>query len=129
MAKYRRIRVNEEVSRVIIETLRTVKDPRISQQFITITSCNVSGDLKYAKVYYSVIDTSCENLKSTKQGLISATGYIRSQLAQILNMRQTPELIFEYDDSVIQGNRINEILKEINKNQNIEKDEKEDKDE
>ena len=125
MAKYRRIRVNEEVSRVIIETLRTVKDPRISQQFITITSCNVSGDLKYAKVYYSVIDTSPENLKSTKQGLISATGYIRSQLAQILNMRQTPELIFEYDDSVIQGNRINEILKKINKNQNQEKEESE----
>lgn len=123
MAKYRKIRVNEEVSRVIIETLRTVKDPRIATQFITITSCNVSGDLKYAKVYYSLFDTSPENLKATKQGLISATGYIRSQLAQILNMRQTPELIFEYDDSVIQGNRINEILKEINKGKSSSEEE------
>lgn len=113
MAKYRNIRINEEVSRVLTETLRNVKDPRVSSQFITITSCNVSQDLKYAKVYYSLFDTSKENLKEVKAGLISATGYMRSCLAQTLNLRQTPELIFEYDDSVIQGNRINELLKEI----------------
>lgn len=114
MAKFRKERIDEEVSRAITEIVRNVKDPRVSSNFITITSCDVTRDLKYAKIYYSLIDSSPENIKSTNQGLVSATGYIRMQLAQMLNLRQTPILTFIYDDSMIRGSKINEILKEIN---------------
>ena len=122
MAKYRSTRINEEVAKVITEALRTVKDPRVASQFITITSCNVTNDLKFAKVYYSLFDVSEENLKETKQGLRSASGYIRSQLAQKLNLRITPELTFIYDDGPIKSTRINEILKNISEENKVGED-------
>lgn len=125
MAKFRKERIDEEVSRALTEIIRGVKDPRVSSNFITITACNVTKDLKYAKVYFSLIDSSPENIKETNQGLISATGYIRMQLAQMLNLRQTPSLTFIYDDSMIRGNKINEILKEIKFSESEETDIKE----
>ena len=63
MPKYRRARINDEVSRVIAEALRDVKDPRVKNEMITITSCDVSGDLKFAKVYFSVYGVKQENIK------------------------------------------------------------------
>lgn len=118
MAGYRKIRVNDEVARVITETLRTVKDPRVAGEMITVTSCDVSGDLKYAKVYFSVFGADEEKIKEVKKGLYSAAGYIRSQLAGRLNMRQTPELTFEYDDAISRGADIFELLKKANVTEN-----------
>ena len=54
MPNYRKARINDEVARVISDALREVKDPRVSSSLVTVTSCEVSGDLKYAKVYFSV---------------------------------------------------------------------------
>ena len=114
MAGYRRVRVNDEVARVLNEALRTVKDPRVAGEMITVTQCDVSGDLKYAKVYFSVLGAGNDKIKEIKKGLYSAAGYLRSQIAHTLDMRQTPELSFEYDNAMERGANISELLKKAN---------------
>lgn len=112
MAKYRRERINDEVTRVVAEALRSVKDPRVSGSMITITQSRVTGDLKYARIYFSVLgQTSQEELKEIKKGLYSAQGFIRHAIAEGINLRITPELTFEYDDSMAHGAHIESLLK------------------
>ena len=111
MPKYRRARINDEVSRVIAEALREVKDPRVKNEMITITSCDVSGDLKFAKVYFSVYGAKPENIKEIKKGLYSAAGFLRRAIAEKINLRITPELNFEYDNAMERGANISELLK------------------
>ncbi len=105
MPKYRRERVNNSVMKEISLIVREVKDPRIGM--ITVTGADVSGDLKYAKIYFSAFDA---DVKETLKGLKSASGYIRFQLAQRLNLRVTPELTFIHDESVSHGAQIAAIL-------------------
>ena len=71
----------------------------------------MTNDLKYAKVYVSILNS--KNLKDTLAGLKKSSGFIRSELARKVNLRNTPELIFELDDSIEYGARIDTILKEI----------------
>ena len=111
MPKYRRARINDEVARVISEALREVKDPRVKNEMITVTSCDVSGDLKFAKVYFSVYGAKPENIKEIKKGLYSAAGFLRRALAERINLRITPELTFEYDNAIERGANISELLK------------------
>ena len=111
MPKYRRARINDEVARVIAEALRDVKDPRVRDQMITITSCDVSGDLKFAKVYFSVYGAKPEDIKDIKKGLYSAAGFLRRAIAETINLRITPELNFEYDNAMERGANISELLK------------------
>lgn len=115
MAKYRRERINDEVTRVLAESLRNVKDPRISGELITVTQSRVTGDLKYAKIFFSVLgDTSPEKIKEIKKGLKSAEGFLRHCLAESINLRITPELSFEYDDSIENGAHIEQLIKDAN---------------
>ncbi len=110
MAKYRRGRINEETAKALCEILREVKDPRVSDAFVSITAADVTPDLKFAKVYFSVMGGD----KSTvKKGLVGASGYIRKRLAEMLNFRITPELMFVPDDSIEYGAHINELLGKI----------------
>ena len=111
MPKYRRARINDEVARVISEALREVKDPRVKNEMITITSCDVSVDLKFAKVYFSVYGVKQENIKEIKKGLYSAAGFLRHAIAEKINLRITPELNFEYDNAMERGANISELLK------------------
>ena len=69
MPNYRKAKINDEVARVISDALREVKDPRVSSSLVTVTSCEVSGDLKYAKVYFSVFGADKDNIKEIKKGL------------------------------------------------------------
>ena len=110
MAKYRRGRINDEMQRVFSEVLRTVKDPRVSDAFISVTACEVTGDLKYARVYYSAMQG---DPKEVAKGLKSSAGYIRGQVARIMNLRQTPEFTFVVDDSIKYGAHISEVLSKI----------------
>ena len=112
MGKYRRDRINEEMMREIGEIVRNVKDPRVSRHFITVIRADVTPDLKYAKIFYSVMDADSEDFdeKELRQGLKSASAYIRGQIAQRLNLRITPELNFVYDPSIAYGAKINQIL-------------------
>ena len=123
MPKYRRARINDEVARVLGEALREVKDHRVRDALITITSCDVSGDLKFAKVYFSVYGTDKENIKEIKKGLYSASGFLRHAIAEKINLRETPELTFEYDDAMERGAHISELLKKAAVPEKIESEE------
>lgn len=125
MAGYRRARVNDEVGRVVAEAIRSVKDPRVAGELITVTQCEVSGDLKYARVYFSVLGGDAEKIKEIKKGLYSAAGFIRHTVAETLNMRATPEFIFEYDDAIKRGANIFELLKKTGVTSASENEEKE----
>ncbi len=103
-------RVNEEIGRELTEILRTVKDPRVSGAFISILRVETATDLRNATVHYSVFGDGREEVK---QGLKSAQGYIRRELAQRLNLRATPELCFLYDDSVEHGAHIAKLLEDL----------------
>lgn len=107
MAKYRQDRINEEMFRVAAEIIRTVKDPRIKDAFVSVTGVEVTPDLKYAKIYYSHLQG---DPKEIRRGLAAASGYIRVQLAKTLNLRVTPELTFCEDHSIAYGAHIEKVI-------------------
>ena len=107
MAKYRRGRINEEMQKELTVILRKVKDPRVSDAFISITAADCTADLKYAKVYYSALRG---DQKEIAAGLKAAAGFIRRELAHSLNLRMTPELTFLPDTSIAYGAHIASIL-------------------
>ena len=78
---------------------------------ISVTKVKVTPDLKYAKVSVSILNS--KNVQETLAGLKKSSGYLRSELAKRINLRNTPELIFEIDDSMEYGAKIDSILKEI----------------
>ena len=110
MANYRRGRINDEVQKVLAEIVRDVKDPRVSNAFISITGADVTPDLKYAKIYYSALRG---DKKEVKAGLRSSAGYMRRMLAQSMNLRATPELTFVEDESIQHGAHIASLLNSI----------------
>jgi ribosome-binding factor A len=99
--------IHELVSGLLI---KGVKDPRIG--FATVTGVKVADDLHLATIYFTVIgDDSAK--KSAEQGLNSARGFIRKEMAKSLRMRYTPDIIFKYDESVDYGRHIDTLLEEI----------------
>lgn len=110
MPSYRRGRINDEMKKELAVILRDIKDPRVADNFVSVTSVDVTPDLKFAKVCFSAITG---DRKEIKKGLASAQGYIRKRLAETLNLRMTPELTFESDDSIEYGAHINSLLKKI----------------
>ena len=110
MANYRRGRINDEMQKELMVILRSVKDPRVSDAFVSVTAVDTTPDLKYAKVYYSCLSG---NKKDVAKGLRQASGYMRTQLARTLNLRMTPELTFIEYASVEHGARIAKILENI----------------
>ena len=107
MAKYRQSRINEEMYKEVAGILRTVKDPRVSGAFVSVTGAEVTPDLKYAKIYYSAMRG---DKKQVQKGLESSASYIRGQLAKSLNLRITPELSFCEDTSIAYGAKIEKII-------------------
>ena len=107
MAKNRIERINEEIKRVLSDILREVKDPRIPQ-FTSVVKVSTTGDLKYCKVFVSFF-TKGDKEKALK-ALKSASGFIRRELSQRVQLRQTPELLFENDDSIEYGAKISGIV-------------------
>ena len=110
MAKYRRGRINDEVKKELSMILREVKDPRIANAFISVTSVDVTGDLKFAKVYYSAMQG---DKKEVAAGLRSSAGFIRREVARRLNLRMTPEFTFVEDRSIEHGAHISKLLNSI----------------
>ena len=104
-------RIDEEYKKELSQIIGyELKNPNVTG-LISVTKVKVTSDLKYAKVYVSVINS--KNIKDTLAGLKKSSGYIRSELAKRVNLRNTPELIFELDDSIEYGAKIDSILKEI----------------
>lgn len=110
MAVHRIGRINEEIQRELAGLIRTVKDPRV-HGLVSITAVETTPDLRYAKVFVSVLDRS--DVNEVIKGLKSAAGYLRRELGRVLSLRYTPELVFARDDSIDKGAHILEMLHEI----------------
>jgi ribosome-binding factor A len=123
MAQYRQDKVNDRLTVEISQILREIKDPRISSVFISVTGVDCSADFKFAKVFYSVLGEF--DPKEVAAGLKSAAGFVRSQLAQRVNLRVTPELKFIYDESLKRGDDINRLFKQIEEKEKPDNDNKE----
>ncbi len=107
-------RINGEVQRALAEIIRGgIKDPRISP-LTSVVSVEVSPDLKTCKAWMSVLGDE-EAQKSTLEGLKSATGYIKNQLAKEVNLRNTPEITFIMDQSIAYGVNMTRLIDEVNR--------------
>ena len=111
MASNRIGRINEEIRAELSSILRTVKDPRVSQAMLTITHVDTTSDLRYARVYITALDRTGE--KDLMRGLKSASGFLRRELGNRLNLRYTPELQFMSDDSIAHGAHILDLLSHV----------------
>lgn len=109
MAKYRRGRINDAVAQELAIAVGNVREPKVADNFVSITRAEVAPDLKYATVYYSCIGDSAE----VGEGLKKCTGILRHHLATTLNLRITPELHFVKDGSIEHGARIAKLLDEV----------------
>ena len=110
MSSFRIDRISEEVRHAIDAILREMNDPRIAGTY-AVTRADVTRDLRYAKVYISVLedDKADEMIKALKK----AAGFIRRELGMRVDLRYTPELLFERDRNIAYGVHISQVLKEI----------------
>ena len=109
MSKYRRGRINDAVAEELAIALGEVREPKVINNFVSITRAEVAPDLKYASVYFSCIGDS----KEAVEGLKKCTGMLRHHLATKLNLRITPELGFVKDGSIEHGAKIARLIEEI----------------
>lgn len=104
-------RIDEELKKEISSIITyDLKNPNITGM-ISVTKAKITPDLKYAKVYVSILNS--KNVKETLAGLKKSSGFVRAEVAKRINLRITPEIIFILDDSMEYGERIDKILKEI----------------
>lgn len=109
------VRVNGEVHRVLAEIIRAgIKDPRINPM-TSVVDVEVSPDLKQCKAWISVLGDE-ESQKATLEGLRSAEGYIRNQIARKINLRNTPEIHFIMDQSIAYGVSMSKLIDDVNGN-------------
>ena len=107
-------RINEELKKEISHVLTfELKNPDVTG-LISVTRVKVTPDLKYAKVYVSLLNSKSK--EKTMEGLRNSSKFIRGQVAKTVNLRITPELVFELDDSMEYGEKIDNIIKELHKN-------------
>ncbi len=105
---HRSQRVAQQLHRLLSEIIqREIKDPRVG--FVTLTAVEVSRDIKYAKVYFSLLDETTDPEKA-RYALQGATGFLRSQLGRELTIRSVPELTFIHDDSVRLGQQMSDLI-------------------
>ncbi len=105
-------RINSEVQKELSEIIsRELKDPRI-HPMTTVVSAEVTPDLKFCRAYISVLGSE-ETAKDTIQGLKSAVGFIRTQLARRINLRNTPEITFVLDQSIEYGVHMTRLIDEV----------------
>ena len=111
-------RIDEEYRKELSTIIdRELKNPNITGM-ISVTKVKVTNDLKYAKVYVSILNS--KSVENTMEGLKKSLGFIRTELAKRINLRNTPELIFEIDDSIEYGARIDSIIKDLKEGRKVE---------
>jgi ribosome-binding factor A len=123
---HRANRVGEQMKKELSDIIgRKIKDPRIG--FVTVTDVEVTGDLQQAKVFISILGDE-DQRENTLKGLAKAKGFIRSEIGSRIRLRKTPEIIFEWDESVDYGNRIDTLLHQLHSDEKpLEKNEDEKK--
>ena len=107
-------RINDEIARVTAEVIRSeMSDPRIGS-VVSVMRAETTSDMKFCKIWVSVLgDTEKQN--ETMEALKSGTGFIRKRIAEIVNLRATPEITFVFDDSIEYGMRMRQLIDEINR--------------
>ena len=111
MATNRLNRINEDIQRELSLLLPRVKDPRVQQGMVTVTGVETTPDLRYAKVYLSILGEV--NEKELRRGLRSAGPWLRRELGAALTLRYTPELTFERDRSIENGARLSKLIDDV----------------
>ncbi|HEX6207625.1 MAG TPA: 30S ribosome-binding factor RbfA [Actinomycetota bacterium] len=106
----RPVRVAEEFRKVLAEEVQRLKDPRVG--FVTITGVDVTPDLRQAVVYYTVLGEERDR-RATAAGLRSAAPRLRAELGRQVRLKFLPELRFEEDQAVVEGDRVDELLRRI----------------
>ncbi len=104
----------ERISDALIEEISYIVSNRVKNKdinFVTITDVKVSNDLGFAKVYFTVLDDSKK--ESTLKALKEASGFIRHELRDRIDIRQIPELTFVYDESINEAKKIEDIIEKI----------------
>lgn len=105
-------RISEEFQKALSECIRTLKDPRVHEAMVSVTRCEVTGDLRYAKAYISVFGSE-QQKKDAMRGLKSASGYLRREVAAKIRLRYAPEIVLIEDDSIGHGAHINQLLNDL----------------
>lgn len=123
MATNKLFRTNDDIQFALSKLLRSIKDPRVNQGgMLSITRVDTTGDLRYSKIYLSVLGKVDE--KELLKGIKSAAPWLRRELGAALKLRYTPELIFELDKSIEHGAYINTLISNLD----IKEDEDENED-
>jgi len=104
------VKVQKLAREVLGETIQTLKDPRIG--FVTVTAVRITGDLRYARVFVSVLGDEDER-QATMSGLASATPYLRTELGRQMKVKYLPELQFELDTGPEEAQRLESLLQQI----------------
>jgi ribosome-binding factor A len=113
MSKIRSNRIGEQMKKELGDIIgRKLKDPRVG--FVTVTAVDVTGDLQQATVFITVLGDE-EQKAATLSALMKATGFIRSEIGKRVRLRKTPELFFQFDESIAYGNKIERLLGDLNK--------------
>ncbi|HFI0101392.1 TPA: 30S ribosome-binding factor RbfA [Streptococcus suis] len=111
---FRTDRVGMEIKREVNEILqKKVRDPRV--QGVTITDVQMVGDLSMAKVYYTIMSNLASDNQKAQTGLEKATGTIKRELGRKLTLYKIPDLVFEKDQSIEYGNKIDQMLRALDK--------------
>ena len=111
MASNRIIRINEEIQKSLSGSLRSVKDPRVAAALISITRVETTPDLRYTKVYVSILQE--EKAAEAMKGLKSASGFLRRQLGSDVRLRCVPEIVWALDDSITYGAKMLELINSL----------------
>lgn len=125
MATNKLFRTNDDIQFALSKLLRSIKDPRVNQGgMLSITRVDTTGDLRYSKIYLSVLGKVDE--KELLKGIKSAAPWLRRELGAALKLRYTPELIFELDKSIEHGAYINTLISNLDIKEDEDGNENED---
>ena len=112
MVKHRAFRLAESIKVEVSKIIRdNIKDPRLG--FVTVTDVEVADDLRYAKVFVSIMGKDEEDVKNNMELLNKASGYVRSELGKVIRLRYVPDISFKYDQSIENGAHISKLLREV----------------
>ncbi len=121
MANHKIGRTTEDIKRELTAIFRELKDPRVTEVFLSIVRVEVTNDLSYCTVYVSALE-GLSKAKGACKGLDSAAGYIRRELAHRLKLRHVPSLIFTATDSIEYSAEISRILNSLDIKENDNED-------
>ena len=110
MAKFRQQKIDEEMKRELSFIIPSLKDPRLEGGLISVVAVHVTKDMKFAKVYVSVLG---KDEQEVLKGLNSSSGFVRREIGSRMALRYTPEINFVADDSIKYGAHINQVIKDL----------------